>query len=371
MEQQHEIAWAARLITEFEAICYTHNVDMALPVIRISDSKTRFGLWESDLRTISISRYLIETYPWHIVLEVLKHEMAHQYVSELLNEKDAHGPIFKKACKILGVHPNFIQSCGAIDPELLDPKNMLSPKAQKMIRTVQKLLSLAKSDNENEARSASKKANELIQRHNLTLFEEDTCFAENQATYRVITHKKKQIQRLQKSILQLLSQFYYVHPVLTRYYDAKDNDSYQSMVLFGLPENLEIAEYVYHYLFETGKRLWKQNKSLYGYTRGDQISFHIGFIQGLQKTLEGSTFLMKPNGQTDKALVSAIQSLSVSMNKKINSELNRVFPKTIKRKSRYRHSDDAFNKGYKEGKNTHIRKGIHKKDDDSKLLIEY
>ncbi len=365
-----ETAWAGRLLEEFKEICWNHHVDMALPLIRISDSQTRFGQWAPASRTLSISRHLIETSPWHVVVEVLKHEMAHQYVSQVMNEDGGHGPRFKEACQILGVHPDFIRSSGKIPRDMLEPEKGVSFQADKMIQTVQKLLSLAQSDNENEARAASRKANELIHKHNLDLFMDEARFEQSRAGYRVITHKKKQVTRLQKGILLILSQFYYVHPVLSKQYDARDQQSYQAMVLFGLPENLKIAEYVYHYLLETGTRLWQENRSLQGYTRKDEVSFYVGFTEGIKKTLTPSCEapVRVDSGET-RAIMEVSQSLSLSMALKIQTEMNRVFPRISRRRASYRHSSAAYNQGFKEGKKTHIRKGIHNKGKNTGLRL--
>ena len=119
--------------------------------------------------------------------------------SLVMHRPGGHGPDFKKACHILGVHPDFTKAGGKLTPEMFGPEKALSHKADKMIRTVQKLLSLAGSDNENEAGSASRKANELIRKHNLDLFRDENQLHRHKAAYLVITHKKKQITRLQKS----------------------------------------------------------------------------------------------------------------------------------------------------------------------------
>ncbi len=364
-----ELVWSHRLLTEFETICCYHNVDMELPVIRISDSKIRLGLWQPDSRTLSISRYLILTHPWHIVIEVLKHEMAHQYVWEVLKENEGHGPLFRKACARLGVDPGFVRAGGRISPETLASTAKPSPETLKIMNTVEKLFSLAGSDNEHEARLASRKANALIQKHNLDLFKDENQFEYRKAGYLVITHKKKQIQRLQKSILHLLRQFYFVRSVLTKYYDARDQDTYQSIVLFGLQENLKIAEYVYHYLFETGNRLWRSNRSSRGYGRKDQVSFYLGFTQGIKKTLEQSKSDFHTGPEEKKALVAMQHALSVSMEHKIETEINRVFPKTTKQSLRYHYSPLAYNRGFEEGKKTSIKKAIHQKNNTPGRLL--
>ena len=137
------------------------------------------------------------------------------------------------------------------------------------------------------------------------------------------------------------------------------------MVLFGLPENLKIAEYVYHYLHETGNRLWQKNRSARGYTRRDRISFDIGFTQGIKKTLAASELPGHAGPERTKALIAVNSALTSSMDKIIRAEAGRVFPKTIRRSSRYRHSESAFHQGYEEGRNTHIKKGIHQKGENT------
>lgn len=79
---------------------------------------------------------------WDIVLEVLKHEMAHQYVSEFYNNADRHGKYFKKACATLGVHPTFIADRADYNKKLQLFKGELPADAQKMLKRVEKLMAL-------------------------------------------------------------------------------------------------------------------------------------------------------------------------------------------------------------------------------------
>jgi hypothetical protein len=69
-------------------------------------SRSRLGRWIESTRTLEISRPLVLEQPWGIVVEVLKHEMAHQYVSEVLGERHetAHGPNFRPVVQRLLRH---------------------------------------------------------------------------------------------------------------------------------------------------------------------------------------------------------------------------------------------------------------------------
>src|SRR5438132_11892193 len=75
------------------------------PVFTFTDSERRLGAWDSGARTLSISRRLVLDRPWAVVREVLKHEMAHQFVDEVLGvrEQTAHGPAFEALCRQHGI----------------------------------------------------------------------------------------------------------------------------------------------------------------------------------------------------------------------------------------------------------------------------
>ena len=54
------------------------------PQLGLTSVATKLGLWLPATRTILLSESLVMDRPWGVVLEVLKHEMAHQYVHEIL-----------------------------------------------------------------------------------------------------------------------------------------------------------------------------------------------------------------------------------------------------------------------------------------------
>ena len=127
-----ETRWAAQLIKEHRDISWSHRVNLSTPIINISSGKKTVGLWSDKNKTLSISSHLIKNEIWDIVLEVLKHEMAHQYVSEFYNNADKHGKYFKKACKVLGVHPIFVAGSNDCNKNLHACKGELSAAAQEM-----------------------------------------------------------------------------------------------------------------------------------------------------------------------------------------------------------------------------------------------
>src|SRR5437762_8516986 len=71
------------------------------PQFRLIDSQALLGRWCSDERCIELSRTLLFDHPWAALVEVLMHEMAHQYVDEVLAARDvqAHGLLFQQVCR--------------------------------------------------------------------------------------------------------------------------------------------------------------------------------------------------------------------------------------------------------------------------------
>ena len=82
------------------------------PLIRIGEGEQPLGSWNPVRRTLTLSQAHILGDPWPSVMNTLRHEMAHQYVDEVLKPVDEgpHGPAFQEACRrACDVFPDRIQ----------------------------------------------------------------------------------------------------------------------------------------------------------------------------------------------------------------------------------------------------------------------
>src|SRR5262249_30443324 len=120
--------------------------------IRLSDNAGRLGQWDPARRCIAMSRQLLVSRPWGVVLEVLKHEMAHQYVHEILGciDEPAHGPAFREVCERLGIDARAAGIPVASGHDSLDARD----ENVKILERVSQLLALAQSSNVHEAQAA-------------------------------------------------------------------------------------------------------------------------------------------------------------------------------------------------------------------------
>jgi hypothetical protein len=364
-----EVRWAKQLQREHVRICYQQGVSLSKPVISIVSGKQRLAYWRPRNKSISVSKDLIKTHPWEIVLEIFKHEMAHQYVSEYYNDADIHGECFKTACKFLGVHPAF--SGSRCNQEQIDAfMGTLPEKAQKMLRRVEKLLALGQSSNESEAQAASKKANYLLNKYNLNRITKDEI-TPSDIKYLYLRTNKKRLETIEKQILGFLEEYYFVDCIIASIYDADADEEYKAGVLIGKKESLVVAEYVYRFLLSSSKKLWKDFRKKHSGQRTGKVAFDLGFLKGIRTNHE-AMFKghddIKINGDASLP-VAAIKALRNTCKAENNSERKRLFPRIRKQKASFRKDTNAFFQGFIQGKNTHINRPVeHKKAGTSALL---
>jgi len=262
-----ERKWIGQLVVDFKHNNRYRRLGLEVPNFAISHGKKRLGAWSSTLRTLSISDHLIQKYTWDVVIEVLKHEMAHQYVTDVLDLDDAmaHGEEFQQACLIIGVHPDFRGAKGRT-PKFLRAagEETISP----IMRKVEKLLALGASPNENEATRAMEKANNLIAEYNILIVENKSELVDYD--YVQIVVGKKQVPLWKKSILSIISRYFFVRFIMITGYCAKNSEDLKIAELIGSHQNLAIAEHVYYFLKKQVVALWgtyQKEKKLPGNTK--------------------------------------------------------------------------------------------------------
>lgn len=277
-------AWAVQLNKEHAAICWQYGVSLRRPAIEILDLRGCWGSWHSSFRTIRLAITLIRENPWDVVLGVLKHEMAHQVVSDIFGGDDKHGPDFHRACQMLGVPDEYRTPSGDLPRAVIDPKvDDLRDETHRLMDKVQKLLALAQSSNGNEASLAMAKANEIIARYNL---DELQGGRNRHYSHLIIDTKVKRLENYQRHIVSILMGYYFVEAVLSETYDAIKDERYRTIELFGATENVLMAEYVFYFLLNHLDILWRCHQLENAAARSrDKRSYWLGVLRGFSDKL--------------------------------------------------------------------------------------
>jgi hypothetical protein len=317
------------------------------PNFAISERLTRtLGNWDARSRTITLSHQLLEGRRWHLLIETLHHEIAHQIVSELFLEADElpHGPAFRMACHLLGISPTATTRPDELDRPREEPR---------VVRTIRRLLALSGSPNQNEAEAALAKAQELALKYNVALRERAEP---RQFEYRLLDRPRKRWPRYIWTILAICEE---LHDV--RHIRWSTEAGVSVVELTGTSENLDLAEYTYHYLLHTGDLEWRRFRDEHR----------------LSSDRKRLTFLLSMYNAFFEKLWSQRQVLAQShaLLSIDDPELERYYRT---RHPRVRHSsssgmrwyDDADDAGHKVGRDLRIKPGLRDAPETVKLLKE-
>ena len=253
---------------------------MRLPHLVLVSSRARLGRWIEATRVVEISKPLVCEQPWGVVVEVLKHEMAHQYVSEVLGERTetAHGPRFRAVCDRLG-----IDGAAAGMPNAKTDSPGVDPHKGKVAERIARLLALAESPNVHEAEAAMAAAQKLLLKHNIELREARTAQGYTWKHLGTPTGRTTEAQRV---LSMLLCKHFFVEAIWVPVYRPLEGKRGSVLEVIGTPENLEIAEYVHGYLVDTSDRLWREHKVEQGIRSDrDRRTFLAGVMSGMRDKL--------------------------------------------------------------------------------------
>ena len=248
---------------------------LARPLLAISDGTSHLGRWISALRTIELSRAFISTRPWLEITSVLEHEMAHQFVDEVLGVRDetAHGESFRKVCAERGIDA---RAAGAPLPSMDGDSD-----AGRTLDRIRKLLALAASSNQHEAEIAMRRAHELMLRHNI----EHVAY-ESGYEVRHLGDPQKRGNRVETEVMLLLGEFFFVKVIRVPVYIPQTGKTGNVYEIAGTRPNVEMAEHVYHFMLATGERLWVANRGDARVRNGrDRLAYQAGVARGFRDKL--------------------------------------------------------------------------------------
>lgn len=329
---------------EFLEIARARKLKFQLANVQLFDSQSKWGEYDHLTRTISISRNLVQKFSWAHVVGVLKHEMAHQWVYENYSNSDisAHGKEFHQACEKLKLQALYCSSKVELASE--NPNFHVVDEANPLIEKVKKLMSLATSTNEHEASLAATKVRELYLKYNL---EQTDLGKTSEVTHLIISIGKKRLSLIEKKIIAMLVEFYFVQVIVVQEFDSKTLAHYQALEVIGLKENTLMAEYVYQFLYRATK----------GYAG---TSMKLGLLDGFAQKLKAPITASTSN---EKALMVRAEAA-------LEDYVHDYFPRLRSLRSSSRQiSTSDYNHGVSQGQKLNLNKPISEKNRGATKLI--
>jgi hypothetical protein len=278
-----EAALLRELRASFDEINQSHFKRALRPAeIKISDSARRLGQWDPARRRIEMARSLFVKEPWGTALEVLKHEMAHQYVHEILGRVDepSHGPAFREVCEKLGIDARAagVPAGAAAGVERGRDQHV------KVLERIAQLLALAQSSNVHEAQAATSLAQKLMLKYNV---ESAALGVRGGYEFRHLGAPSGRISDSERLLSIILGQHFFVEVIWVPVYRPLEKKRGHVLEICGTRPNLEMASYVHAFLTRSAEHLWAEHKREHGIKGNrDRRTYLSGVMDGFRDKLE-------------------------------------------------------------------------------------
>jgi hypothetical protein len=260
--------------------------ELKRPAFMLVESSSRFGRWHGGLRMIELARSLLLEHGWGVLVEVLKHEMAHQYVDEVLGQPDdaMHGAVFRRVCEERGIDA----SAAGVPANGAD-----NSVDQHLLERVAKLLALAESSNEHEAQAAMSAAQRLMLKYNI-----DLAISGRQPAHRFrhLGTPTGRVSEAQRILAGILGDHFFVQTIWVPVWRPLQGKRGSVLEICGSEANLELADYVHAFLNVTAERLFREFCKSAGARGAKRLTFIAGVMAGFRDRLERERKKSKAEG---------------------------------------------------------------------------
>lgn len=261
------------------------------PTLVLTDATSRLGRFLAETRTLELARELAVAQPWSSLVEVLRHEMAHQYVFEHLKVEDetAHGQTFREVCERLAIDA---RAAGLPTTEATR-----SEDEERVLTRIARLLALAESASQHEAESAMRAAQRLMLKYNLERATAESQGARPAYSYRVLGKPTGRVTEAERMLATILGAHFFVEVIWVPVYRPLEQKRGSVLEICGTVQNLEMASYVHSFLQHAADRAWLEHKRL-THTRSDRDrrTFLSGVMSGFFSKLEAEKKAQQKEG---------------------------------------------------------------------------
>ncbi|MCB1116284.1 MAG: DUF2786 domain-containing protein [Chlamydiia bacterium] len=255
------------------------------------------------------------------IQNLLRHELAHFLTFLEFGENvPSHGKEYRSICKRFGWPSEISKAHVPIEKAI---------KNHRLAKKIKKLLALSESHRIEEAKAATLKAQELLVKHQLSPHTLD----EETSVKRVL--KKTKSSAKLHAIGEILRTFL-VYPV----FNHGQNVLYLEIV--GEKINVEIGEYVAHFLDHHFELLWKEGQKKSPHLKG--LAAKNSFFRGLAKGFITKEKTSHPG--------------LIRIEKELEHRVFSIYPHLSQKKSYFRSHTQAESQGAAAGRQLTIREGL-------------
>jgi hypothetical protein len=339
-----EAAVVRALQRDWESLNWSHlRRALKPPTFLLGDAESRLGQWTRADRTIEIARHLVLNHAWGMVVEVLKHEMAHQYADEVLGGyyETMHGQAFRRGCQLLGIDP---AASGL--PRIQGMGEPLPDEEARVLSRIAKLLALAESSNRNEAEAAMREAQRLMLKYNLavaaTLSQKKGAYS-----FRHLGEPTGRLQAHERQLASILARHFFVEAIWITVHRPLLGKAGTVLEICGTPANLEMAEHVHDFLLYAAEQSWREHRRQ-NHIGSDRLrrSYLIGVMRGFGEKLDA------------QARVHTAEGLIWVRDPGIQAFLHTRYPRQHNRSSASRAHPEAYAAGKQAGREIVLHRPI-------------
>jgi hypothetical protein len=225
------------------------------------------------------------------VVEVLKHEMAHQFVHENLQRVDepAHGPAFREACARMGIDSRAVGM-----PADTTEEPLAAEREQRLLERVRRLLALAESNNLHEAQAAANAAQRLMLKYNLDSAREALV---SEYGFRHLGSPTGRVDESKRLLSIILNEHFFVEVIWVPAYRPLEQKRGHLLEICGTRTNLEMAAYVHDFLTQAADRLWLEHKKKNGIRANrERRTYLAGVMEGFREKLDAQKVETREQG---------------------------------------------------------------------------
>lgn len=308
--------------------------------ILLFEKKDLLGFFDSKYYTIGLHKnlLLLNQSEQETIKNILRHEIGHYLCFlDFGDQHSHHGKEFKERCRSFGWGEEVYSAKLKLDFDLLtkdvDKKNAILAK-------VQKLLTLAESENQNESELATLKANEILQKYHLKLDQDtvkQTDDSEDEMVALTVWEGKRNSSKMM-CISEILGHFF-VYP----YFNYGKN--IVRLEIMGEEQDVKIADYLCKYYINEFESQWKKQKHLKGMKQKN--SFFRGLTKGHILKLQNQS-IHEPHQSREL----------IKMKKALIDKVHKYLPHLGGRYQDYQTDGRAESLGRSFGQEMNVRKGI-------------